>query len=868
MHPRSCLRLTGIISAVIILTTSWPHTLAWGKTGMQLRRDTSAEGRLVRARISRADLVYHAPVKRPEEGLPIGNGEMGSLVWTIPSAVCFQINRVDLFGNDGASNNFYERNTDYCGGTGGVQIDFGENVFTGPAFSEHLSCYDGLVTVEGAHVKMQVVAWKDHDVMAIRILDTRIDNRMVNIDLSMLRPPKTKRGNHQALSRLDTAAQDILLTQRFQEDSFYAGSVVRIGVEGSGASAEYISRSTVRLMLTKPGNPVTVYIASAASEQPGETDLRSAAQALKQARETGFQAIASQTAHDWHRFWSKSYISLHSTDGVADEVEKNYTYYLYVMGASSTGKYPVKFNGMLWSTDGDTRAWGGAYWGANQSCLYNALFTAGQLTLLDPMFRMYSSMYGRLHMAAVQQWGSQGVYIPETVYFDGPPSLPDSIAREMQALYLEQKPWKDRSEAFKQYAYTKSPYLSRWNWKKDGGWHNGRWRVETKDSSSYSQTGHILARGAKIAYKYWLRYEYTMDTAWLRHYGYPMIKGTAEFYRHYPGVRLQSGIYHIYQVNDNESVWGGHNTVEEIAAMRGILPVAIRASKILGIDNGLRHEWQAFLDHLSPLPMSTAYDATGKPTWVKSLPPVIKGNGSGLPDPNTMPVWYFDLCNPGAPLDRLTIARATYERYFPHGLDKDTRVHVLSRLPDAGVRLGIPGATRFLIPNQVHSSESRIMANRMDEREGKETANVERLGRAAEALQDALCLSAPAAPGADPVIRVFLAWPRQWEAGFSLLAKGNFQVSSRIKDGKIPYVAIVAASGGVCRIANPWPGTNPALYVNGQLKGKRSGNILHFGTARQDTIILVPPGTPSRVVSGFFSEVARQGNTQRTRLLN
>jgi len=33
----------------------------------------------------------------------VGNGRMGSLVWTSPSALKFQINRVDVFSVDGGS---------------------------------------------------------------------------------------------------------------------------------------------------------------------------------------------------------------------------------------------------------------------------------------------------------------------------------------------------------------------------------------------------------------------------------------------------------------------------------------------------------------------------------------------------------------------------------------------------------------------------------------------------------------------------------------------------------------------------------------------------------------------------------------------
>ena len=46
--------------------------------------------------VSRADLHYDKPVLRSEEGMPLGNGRMGSLVWTGAGALKFQINRVDV----------------------------------------------------------------------------------------------------------------------------------------------------------------------------------------------------------------------------------------------------------------------------------------------------------------------------------------------------------------------------------------------------------------------------------------------------------------------------------------------------------------------------------------------------------------------------------------------------------------------------------------------------------------------------------------------------------------------------------------------------------------------------------------------------
>src|SRR5215470_6742650 len=71
-----------------------------------------------RALVSRADLDYREPTTRSEEGQPIGNGRMGSLIWTTPSAMHFQINRVDVFGEDSYTTSFPKQDTDYASGCG------------------------------------------------------------------------------------------------------------------------------------------------------------------------------------------------------------------------------------------------------------------------------------------------------------------------------------------------------------------------------------------------------------------------------------------------------------------------------------------------------------------------------------------------------------------------------------------------------------------------------------------------------------------------------------------------------------------------------------------------------------------------------
>jgi hypothetical protein len=831
-------------SISLIFFVAWSaclNDLAWSQTKIP-DEDTQSH-------ISRADLTYQKPVTQSEAGMPVGNGRMGTLVWTTPSALKFQVNRVDIFGNNTASNNFYERHTDYCGGAAKVDIHFveyGDDVFAGDQFWQHLSCTNGLVATDGAGVKTQTLVWQEKDVIAVRVDDRRQAPQAISSALRMLRPPVVKTGDHQATSEVKILGDKIVLTQIFTEGSYYCSSAVVLAVLGRDVKPLLENESEVKL-LTRPGNgPFTIFIASAATFNRDEDVVKLAIDQADSAIAKGFDSIYSDNILWWKKFWDKGYVRLHSSDGVADLVEENYTYFLYVMASSSRGKLPPKFNGMLWTTGGDARKWGNLFWGANQSCLYNGLFPVNRMELLDPMFSMYSGMYPSLETAARQQWGSMGIYIPETVGFDGLPELPENIAAEMRDLYLGHKPWAKKSDAFFQYAATQMPYFSRWNWKKDEGWKDGRWHYSDKGGGAFGHVTHIFSRGAKIAYQYWQKYEFTQDEVWLRDRAYPMLKGVAEFYRNFPNVRKEKdGKYHIFKVNDNESVWGGHNTIEEISSMMGIFPAVIHASEILGVDADLRPVWKEFADNLSPLPLSSDYPDLAKPgiphVFARSLLPVVQGDGSRHPDPNTMPVWFFDLCNLNGSNPEMTkIAQSTFDSYFPEGINSKTRVNVLSKLPVTGTMLGRKEATKYLIPNQILTEEAEVMPNRMDLREGYQTASVQRLGRAADALHNALCQSAPPWPGKDPVIQIFPAWPDDWEAEFKLLCRGNFLLTASFRNGKTESVEILSQSGLPCVMKNPWYKKSVIIFREGKRAGSLNGDMLKFKTSKGEMIKLLP----------------------------
>jgi hypothetical protein len=152
------------------------------------------------------------------------------------------------------------------------------------------------------------------------------------------------------------------------------------------------------------------------------------------------------------------------------------------------------------------------------------------------------------------------------------------------------------------------------------------------------------------------------------------------------------------------------------------------------------------------------------------------------------------------------------------------------------------------VPNQMHSLAAeregayqggRPLMNRLSLREGHQAFDVQRLGRASEALQIALLHSAPPAPGAEPILRVFPAWPPEWEATFTLRARGGFVVTAAQKNGRTEFVEILSETGAPLRSRNPW-GNGDVVLERAHGRERVSGSILSVATRRGERIRFAP----------------------------
>lgn len=808
--------------------------------------------------VSGADLEFAGPITRSELGLPIGNGRMGTLVWMGRNAIKLQINRVDVFATNSHTvslidapptpNPFPAGYQDYCCGCGLVDIAFdgparpGMRVgpFPSQDVNQRLSVHDAVVSIEGNGCKVQIFASADRDVMAVH-LESLPAVSTVRAVLRMLRPPLVTIRKHTATSTLTERDGRIVLRQIFEEGDFYCSSAVAMGLAGGHGAMDQTRDMSRQVSFEASQAPVTIFIASAATFERGADPSAAALQELEIAAAAGFARVFETHKKWWSEFWSKSFISVPGFK----ELERTEAMYLYLMGSSSRGSIPPKYNGVFWNTRGDQHDWGSQFWWWNQSTIHNSVYASNHLELNDPLFTMITANLGAYSAAARQQWGSEGIWIPETQWLDGIEELPDDLASELRDLYLERKPFDSMSARLRQAALLKHPFSARWNFmhldKVGGQWgHDG--------PGIFGYVSHNMVVAPKIAYLYWLRYEYTMDRDWLRERAYPILRGAAEFYRNFPNLKKEAdGKYHINRTHSHEHLWGARDVMDDLALMRGIFPTVIRASEILGVDADMRPVWQEVVTNLAPYPYSDMPGAElplkhpkGLRTWAEGYQPCILTRGGGPESPRLRPLLEYDVLTlESEDQETRAVAIATLEAH--PGSVAGAPHNETARYGTEAARAGRADLVRQYLINMREKPLRTVLPNGLSTLEGG--GSMQYLGTYSDAVQQALLQCVAPKAGGDPVLRVFPAWPAEWDAAFQLLAKGGFLVTSSIRSGQVEFVEVRSQLGGECRLRNPWAAEGATLYRNGRKVEDLAGSLLSLPTRTEEILILVRKGT-------------------------
>lgn len=134
----------------------------------------------------------------------------------------------------------------------------------------------------------------------------------------------------------------------------------------------------------------------------------------------------------WGNFWERSYVFADGCEA-ARVVTRGYTLQRFINACAGRGRYPIKFNGSLFTVepgtlhhsagtailDADYRCWGGHYWHQNTRLTYWAMLAAGDFDMMPPFFRLYSDNLRMAEYRARLSFGHDGAMFPETMTFFG-----------------------------------------------------------------------------------------------------------------------------------------------------------------------------------------------------------------------------------------------------------------------------------------------------------------------------------------------------------------------------------------------------------------------------------------------------------------
>jgi hypothetical protein len=259
------------------------------------------------ARWENSELIYEQPAMSPDAGQPIGNGRMGTMLWTSPDAIHLQINRVDVFavnrdhqGQPGQRGSA----TDYCGGIAAVVVHVGGQPFAPgeKSFRQRLSLESAECAIESTSLHVRCFISADSDVLVMEVDDRRASPERLKVTVSMLRKPEVRAGENIATCTFSENQSRIVLTQRFRERDYHNASAVAVGVAGNGAVIDQPSSTSRTLVLPAAQKKQVILISSAAAWKP-ERDVAEAAVALVNV--AGSRSVGELRAS--HRIWWREF---------------------------------------------------------------------------------------------------------------------------------------------------------------------------------------------------------------------------------------------------------------------------------------------------------------------------------------------------------------------------------------------------------------------------------------------------------------------------------------------------------------------------------------------------------------------------------
>jgi hypothetical protein len=793
--------------------------------------------------LSRHDIVYQTPAYEGFEGFPLCNGDMGGMIWNTNNGIEIQINKNDLFDRSHEENRSTLRNGPR------INIDLGA-----PGFEWiYLDDFEGRLSLLNAEVSMKaktpfmqnnIRSWVSPGKslwcfqLTSKCSDLLKDGTKIRVSMErwssrafpgwygyFSKDTKSALGKTKSIADQNT----IILEECFNGLKFS----VACRILGEETTQDIISTNRAELNSTaKHSDRDITLIVSMVTSKESDDPTGSAIALLKEFESKNIAQQNEKHRQWWKTFWDRSFVHLED-----DYIENTYYLRRYLMASSSRGKFPVMFNGGLWTWHHDVRNWVTPHhWNTQQQ--YWGLAAQNDCELMLPYLNTYFSLMPKAEEHAKKRGVDNAIL------------------------------WAEPHDYF--------------------------------GSMTFWDRGDMLNNftpASQIAGLFWEYFQFTSDTVFLAQKAYPFMKKAAEFYVQKLKWDSLKNEYFIFpsQPYENPRSNNLRNPITDRNVIISNFNNCIQAARILKLDNARIKEWKHISENLWPIPYQFVPDQGEviAHAWYPdgSIFPKIEDRGKWLShmSASTSSVFPSNLIGIDSAESRQYNAMVNMLRH------RSSAINAISPEPIVAARLGMGNEVLQMMQNGIrrlqHFPQGLFynidrwynLSSYMDSLKKPDiTAQRDYIYDERSHYPNTL----PAKPfiqcGLEPQsiygvainemllqshegkIRVFPAVPDNWATAFTLLARGAFVVSSEItKNGTIPGVHIESRNGNICRIVNPWPGTELSVLHTGK-QGKRINyktediNVVSFKTAADGTYLVVPKGKEDTLMQTVYESSPNQ----------
>ncbi len=784
------------------------------------------------AYLSGHDVVYLSPAEDGWEAMPLGNGDLGGMLWNPGGDLLWTLNKCDAWDDRPGFAPGDQTDLVSCGALRLRSLPVFDWLYL-KDFQGRLSLFDATARLKSStpfgETSVEAFCSSAAKCFCLRLNDSLVEPVAREIELSRLGSRSldlliTKPGTYSgdAGQRLrDTEAgvdgEGIWITQKLSRVHF----AVYLAMDGMEATREreHSHAATIRTSAT-PKADFTVYASIVTSEEAADPLAAARANVLR-AKQQGWQNLHAQHAREWAEFWQKSFVHLPN-----DYVENLWYLFFYQLNSCSRGRYAPLFSGGLWLWNHDVRQWGGRYYHWNEQGVYWPVHAANHAELAEPYYRTYFPMLKQARASARRAHNAEGVFFAD-------------IANR-----------------------------------------NGE-QVDKGESVTCN-----LTPGMQIALDFWRHYQYTGNEIFLKERALPFLEEAVRFYL----SLLQQGpdgTYYLPSSCAYETPLPGdekrlRNATPDLASIRAGFRAFLQAT---GGNGELALRCKDILQHLSPfatfsdparggevfgrgtLPSGkVATDPVFRPdqspvfpagevsldhrqskefaTAVRTWRPGVKGELGIWPE--SVAAARLGLA---AQAEKELEFRADQLQIFPQGLFTDMGMRTL-RFYAHNQSEGPPvrGWDARPVAKGVRG-EPRPLPMRPITQPFLESAGIY-----ATTIEEMLLQSYSGR------IRVFPAVPRNWTASFTLLAVGGFVVTAECASGDVLYVLIESRNGGRCTVVSPWSAPWRIQSASGTTLHTGAGPELVFETEKSQKYLLEPRDRPvGNLGTARFERIPNQG---------